>query len=97
MSKRHIYFTVLSFLLKGLGIRNSDLFAGGRQLRVMSGTRSYRGRLVSVSDGILDGGVEMLERLIVVHLSLLNSGCVATGACLAEFLKLSRQIAIGVL
>ena len=38
MSNRHIYFTVLSFLLKGLGIRNSDLFAVGRQLRVESGT-----------------------------------------------------------
>ena len=53
------------------------------------------GLRVSISNSILHGGVEVLQGVVVLHLSLLDAVRIATGACLAEFLKLSRQFAIG--
>ncbi|RKU10879.1 hypothetical protein C6503_19535 [Candidatus Poribacteria bacterium] len=75
---------------------NIELIWSSCQLRVASGVPSYRGRLVSVSDGVLHSGVKVLQRVIVVHLSPFDAVCIATGAGFAEFLKLSRQIAIGI-
>ena len=52
---------------------------------------------VSISDGILHGGVKVLQRLKVFHFSAFDSVRIATGAGVAEFPKLSRQFAIGIL
>ena len=52
---------------------------------------------VSISNGILHRGVKVLQRLKVLHLSAFDSVRIPTGAGVAEFPKLSRQFAIGIL
>ena len=52
---------------------------------------------ISVSDGILHGGVKVLQRLIVRYLSPFDTVRIATSAGFAELLELFRQFAIGIL
>ena len=48
-------------------------------------------------DGILHGGVKVLQRLKVFHFGVFDTVRIATGARFAEFLKPQRQLAIRIL
>ena len=51
---------------------------------------------ISVSDRILDRGVKVLQRLVVLHLSAFDTLRITTGAGFAEVLKTAREFAMGV-
>ena len=45
-------------------------------------------------DGILHGGVKVLQRLKVFHFGVFDTVSIETGARFAEFLETARQLAI---